>query len=228
MSIIVGKIMPRPMGEYNSTVTYKILDLVTLNNRLWIAKQTDFKGMTPSDDSEYWMLCIDGVTDVQDLGEEAEARITEIANQITELEESVDAKLAATNSNISTVQSSLSSRMTELEETVSSGFANTDQQIQTLDEQKANMSTALEVTVLADAWSDNVAPYINILTVSGVTADSLVEVMVPDDITDEQLEAYRNANIEKCLLSLGRIDLYAYGTKPTIDLPLLIIIRGDI
>lgn len=57
---IAGKIMPRPMGDYESATVYGILDIVSHNNRPWICRKADTVGIEPTtDNAEYWMLMID-------------------------------------------------------------------------------------------------------------------------------------------------------------------------
>lgn len=58
---IAGKVMPRPMGEFDLTAVYDILDMVTHNNKLWISRAAGNVGNTPVEtDTEHWMLAIDG------------------------------------------------------------------------------------------------------------------------------------------------------------------------
>lgn len=56
-----GKVMPRPMGTFDLTGVYDILDMVTHNNKLWISRVKNNVGHTPIEtDETYWMLAIDG------------------------------------------------------------------------------------------------------------------------------------------------------------------------
>ena len=56
-----GKVMPRPMGTFDLTAVYDILDMVTHNNKLWISKVKNNVGNIPVEtDTTYWMLAIDG------------------------------------------------------------------------------------------------------------------------------------------------------------------------
>ena len=64
MSASAGKVMPRPMGEYNGATEYKILDIVTYNDRPYMAKQTT-TGNLPTN-TTYWMLLLDFPTLVDD------------------------------------------------------------------------------------------------------------------------------------------------------------------
>ena len=76
-----GKVMPRPRGAYNESETYKILDMVTLDNKLWIAKQSGITGITPSKTATEWMMAVDGTTDVKALETEVEAKFASIDEQ---------------------------------------------------------------------------------------------------------------------------------------------------
>lgn len=49
-----GRILIMPKGEYDSSITYEMLDLVKHNGTSWLAKKTA-QGIEPSDaNSEYW------------------------------------------------------------------------------------------------------------------------------------------------------------------------------
>ena len=81
--------------------------------------------------------------------------------------------------------------------------------------------------LLAANWTGDNAPYSYTLNVAGVTADSHQVFLPALDITPEQLEALQGANIQDGGQSVGTVTLKAFGTKPTIDLPIRIINRGD-
>lgn len=54
-----GRILILPKGEYNSSTTYEMLDLVNHNGKSWLAKKTSV-GIEPSDaNSEYWQDMFD-------------------------------------------------------------------------------------------------------------------------------------------------------------------------
>ena len=61
---IAGRVAPIPKGEWNSAVEYTKLDIVSYNNKSFMAKTTS-QNHTPVGDSQdlYWMLLIEGVTD---------------------------------------------------------------------------------------------------------------------------------------------------------------------
>ena len=88
---------------------------------------------------------------------------------------------------------------------------------------KADKSTMAEATLLASGWSGNTYT----LTVSGVTATSTQEILPSVATTVEQLEALQGANIQDGGQSANTIILKAFGEVPTIDIPIRIILRGD-
>lgn len=65
MSASAGKVMPRPMGEYNSATEYKVLDIVTYNDKPYMAKRTTTNNL-PTDTTN-WMLLLDFPTEVDNV-----------------------------------------------------------------------------------------------------------------------------------------------------------------
>lgn len=94
--------------------------------------------------------------------------------------------------------------------------------------EKASKSTVQNVIVASNSWSGVSAPYSATIAVTGATQNNLIEVTIPGDIIDDQLIALKSAQVDKITQSTGNITLYAYGTKPTIDIPITVVIRGDI
>lgn len=76
-----GKIMPLPRGAYDANATYNILDMVTLDNKLWIAKKSGITGIEPSKTAPEWMMAVDGTTDVKGLETEVDAKFASIDEQ---------------------------------------------------------------------------------------------------------------------------------------------------
>ena len=72
-----GRILIIPKGNYDSSVTYEMLDLVFHSGASWVAKKTA-KGIEPSDaNAEYWMKMCEA-TDLT----EVNARIAALENQL--------------------------------------------------------------------------------------------------------------------------------------------------
>lgn len=91
----------------------------------------------------------------------------------------------------------------------------------------AGKSSVVTATLAAANWSGSAAPYTYALTVSGVTATSNQEILPALNITAAQLEALQAANIQDGGQATNTITLKAYGDKPTVNLPIRVVKRGD-
>ena len=96
-----------------------------------------------------------------------------------------------------------------------------------LDLSKSNKSTSTTATLLASGWTGTTAPYSQTISVTGVTATSVNEILPSLSITSDQLESLQDANLQDGSQSSNSITIKAWGDKPSIDLPIRVIIRGD-
>lgn len=109
-----------------------------------------------------------------------------------------------------------------------SGIANLTDTRVLLDLTKyASKSSEVNKSLLASGWVGASAPYTYALSVSEVTLTSNQELLPSLTITDAELRALQSANIIDAGQSAGVINLKAFGNKPTIDLPIRVILRGD-
>lgn len=92
----------------------------------------------------------------------------------------------------------------------------------------AGESTMVSATITAAGWEGTSAPYTNTIAVDGVTATSTQEILPALDVNEDQLEAMQGANLQDGGQAAGSITIKAFGKKPTIDLPVRIIKRGDL
>ena len=88
-------------------------------------------------------------------------------------------------------------------------------------------SSKRSVTLTAAKWSGS-GPYTITVNVTGATTTNNIEVLIPGTATDTQVEAWMNACIVNGTQASGSITLKAYGEKPEIDIPIEVIVRGDI
>lgn len=85
----------------------------------------------------------------------------------------------------------------------------------------------LTATISASNWTGTSAPYSNIVTVNGIDADSTVEVTPASTITSTELKAMQDANlIDGGSMGTNYFTLKAYGSKPTINIPILVTLSG--
>lgn len=99
--------------------------------------------------------------------------------------------------------------------------------VQNLEENKANRSVTTTTTLYAENWVGSETPYVYSLGVFEVTEMSNQEILPSITITASELEALQGANITDGGQSANTIVLKAYGDKPTINIPIRVIVRGD-
>lgn len=88
-------------------------------------------------------------------------------------------------------------------------------------------STTSTVTLSASTWSGSSAPYSYVLSVEGVTATNIIEINYASSASDAAIEAYQGAGLKDGGQSAGRITLLA-TEKPTVNIPITIIVRNDL
>jgi hypothetical protein len=59
----LGKVGMRARGDWNSSTAYEVLDVVTYNNGLYIAKQAVPANTAPTN-TTYWQLAVNGSTEI--------------------------------------------------------------------------------------------------------------------------------------------------------------------
>lgn len=94
---------------------------------------------------------------------------------------------------------------------------------------KVNKSTTHAKTLLATSWTGDAAPYNQAITIEGMNDSKNWEVTNSTNpmMTEEELDAFSSARILAGPQSADTINLVAYGEKPTIDIPILVIVRED-
>lgn len=93
-----------------------------------------------------------------------------------------------------------------------------------LDATKANKSTAATVILTAAGWADNQQT----ISVDGATATNIIEIAVDKTATLEQEAAFYAAALKDGGQTDGTITLNVSGKVPTMDIPILVIARGDL
>lgn len=84
-------------------------------------------------------------------------------------------------------------------------------------------------TLTASGWSGSSAPYSQTISVGTQYTDPTVFEICPDPSnTDAQNLAFLNMSGAGCTLSSGNLTIKIYGKKPSIDIPVLIMVRGEI
>ena len=83
------------------------------------------------------------------------------------------------------------------------------------------------VTLSTGTWSGTSAPYKYTISDSNIIgSNTIVQLSLPSSMTTSQRTAYRKAQIESGDVSAGKVVLYAYGTKPSENIPITLSIGG--
>lgn len=88
---------------------------------------------------------------------------------------------------------------------------------------KASKSTIVDATLLSSSWVGNEYE----LSVEGVTETSIQELLPSLSITEDELSALQSANIIDNGQEENIIKLKAIGDVPTSNIPIRVIVRGD-
>lgn len=94
---------------------------------------------------------------------------------------------------------------------------------------KANITSVESATIFANGWILDATTnlYWYRMNFTGVTIRSNQEVIPGLNITADQLAALQAANLQDGGQGDGYFNIIAYGDKPTIDLPIRVILRSD-
>ena len=92
----------------------------------------------------------------------------------------------------------------------------------------AKKSSVVDVTLSSTQWVGEAAPYTYTIEIIGVTATNVNEIIYSVSATDEQIKAYQSAGLRDGGQSTGQIILKATAEKPTVDIPITVIVRHDV
>ena len=85
--------------------------------------------------------------------------------------------------------------------------------------------TTLSLTAAAGSWT-SATPPTQTITATGVTSSNTIIVGLADSATSVQLEAAQAGNIRCTAQAAGEITLTCYGTEPTENIPVSVVILG--
>lgn len=89
---------------------------------------------------------------------------------------------------------------------------------------KASKATKQTFSLDAASWTDDSI----VISMTGVTANSIIDLSVPTDITSTQLDALLNAKIVPTNQTTGEFTLTAFGTVPSETIPLVAVIGDEV
>lgn len=89
------------------------------------------------------------------------------------------------------------------------------------------MKSKRTTATIGTSWNNSSAPYTQIISISGVKADSIVEISLPSNASAAQVAAFLDLNLQDGGQAAGSITLRAFGTKNSIAIPVNVIVRSD-
>ena len=85
------------------------------------------------------------------------------------------------------------------------------------------------ITLSSSSWSGSEPPYTYTVSNSNVTSTSkVVEIMPANGASNTQLEAYLYAGLCGGATGTGTITIKAFGEKPEVNIPITVVVRGEI
>lgn len=91
---------------------------------------------------------------------------------------------------------------------------------------KADKSTEYNMTLAAASWTGDTAPYSITLSVAKATTTNNIDI-IPQASTADAIESWQALGYMLGTQEEGSITIQAWGDKPTADIPVKVIIRGD-
>lgn len=134
-----------------------------------------------------------------------------ISEQINELKSSKADKTALVS-----VQNSLTALNTSVQNSLTA-----------LNTSKANKACVFQISIFASGWTGDAAPFVNSLSVEGVTESSIVDISLSSVATQEQAKAWMAGQFADGGQEEGSVTIKAFGSKPEADIPVAVVVRGD-
>ena len=78
----------------------------------------------------------------------------------------------------------------------------------------------------ADGWTGESSPYSYTITNTKILATSNVDISPRIGCTNAQILAFSEGGFGPGSLAAGSVTIACYGKKPTVDLPVTVIVRG--
>lgn len=207
---IAGKVMPRPRGDYNKAAVYQILDVVKHKEKSWICKKNDVVGVDPTVyNYDTWQELFGKVVDADTFAGH-------------------EYSYFASSESVSLLGQAVNGRIDEVVSGTNEALNSTNNSIILLSQYVDMLENVKEVTIPASGWSSS-APYVQVVNLEGVKANSKYEVFIyyPDTINSSNAESYCESfnYINKYeALADGKITCTAFYEKPTMDV--VVSIKG--
>ena len=91
---------------------------------------------------------------------------------------------------------------------------------------KADKATEYDMTLAAASWTGDTAPYSIALSVAKATETNNIDI-IPQASEANTIEAWQGLGYMLGTQAEGSVTIQAWGDKPSVDIPIKVIVRGD-
>lgn len=88
-------------------------------------------------------------------------------------------------------------------------------------------SNSFDMILESAKWTGNSVPYSYVITKTDLAASSLCDILFNPQ-TDKTVSALADYKIAGYKQETGKVTIYAWGEKPSIDLPITFVVRGGL
>lgn len=88
-------------------------------------------------------------------------------------------------------------------------------------------SNLIDLTISASGWKNTSAPYSYIISNDSITSKNMLDLIINAN-TQTLVDALKSYQISGYTQALGRVTIYAWGEKPSINLAATLVVRGGI
>ena len=92
---------------------------------------------------------------------------------------------------------------------------------------KADKYKKVNITLASGTWSGSSVPYTYTVSVTGVTATNDINIVLNSTDTTTA-NAWMDASVVAGTQTSGSITLYAYGKKPSTNIPITVLIGSEV
>ena len=88
-------------------------------------------------------------------------------------------------------------------------------------------SKTIDITLSSSKWSGSSAPYSYVISNEHIGVDNICDLIFNPN-SQQLVDTLSDSEISGYLQETGKITIYSWGTKPNIDIPIILIVRGGI
>ena len=88
-------------------------------------------------------------------------------------------------------------------------------------------SKTIYIILSSGSWTGSSVPYSYAISNNNITADNTCDLIFNPN-SQQLVDTLSNAEISGYLQESGKITIYSWGIKPSIDIPITLIVRGGI